>query len=204
MTKIEISGPRLALKNAIEAHRDAEAHCASLRASVTRIEDQLYETRGQLEAAREKDEDTKTAHVRALVAGGDVTELTRADPDAAREVERTIDACKSALAIVKTELAEVETALGYKTMRVRSLAGEVIAPKFAEVLREAEDLRHALAVKLGILTFMQGSLPSGAPELMRFRALMHQIPADPSHSAVTPWKSSHDALMRDPSAALPR
>ncbi len=203
MARIEIGGPRLALKNAIELHRDAEAHCASLRASVTRIEDQLYETRGQLEAARERDEDAKIAHVRALVAGGDVAELTRADPGAVRAVESTIEACKSALAIVKTELAEVETALGYKTLHVRSLAVEVMAPKFDDILRQAEELRGALAGKLGILAFMQGWLPSGAPELMRFRALM-QIPADPSHPEVTRWRSSHDALTRDAGAELPR
>ncbi len=200
----KLTGPRAALQTAIEAQRDFESHCDALRASVTQIENRLYEARSQLETAKAADEEAQAGQVRALIAGGDVLELTHVVPDAVAGVERTIDACKRALAVVKSELAESETALGYKTLRVRSLAGEVMAPKFGDILREAEALRHELAGKLGTMAFMQGSLPSGAPELLRFRALMQQIPADPSHPDVAPWKSSHEALTRDAGEELPR
>ncbi len=200
----KLSGPREALRQAIEAHAETAAHVAKLQASSERIQDQLYAAQGHIELAREADEAEQAERVRAVVSGGEVMELTRADPGAVREVERTIAACKSALAICRTEAAAAETELGYKTLRVRSLAGEVLAPKFGEILLEAEALHHALAGKLATLSFLQGSLVAGMPEILRFRALMHQLLADQNHEAVAPWKATYDALTRDAGTELPR
>ena len=57
MTKRTETGPRTALARAIEEARDSAAHCAALRTSIERIQNQLYEAQGQLERAREKDEE---------------------------------------------------------------------------------------------------------------------------------------------------
>src|SRR5262249_14781064 len=131
-------------------------------------------------------------------------ELTRVDPSAMREVERTIAACKSALQHVQGELADAERNLGYKALRLRSLAGEIMASRFDEVLQEAEALRHQLAGKLGILALLRGSRPADAPEMTRLAALMQQIPGDENHPFAAPWREAYEALQSDATASLPK
>jgi chromosome segregation ATPase len=197
------NGPRTALAKAIEAARDAEAHCAALRASVTRIEDQLYAARGQVDRAREEDEEAKSAHVRAIVAGGDLAVLARPARSAVSEVERTIEACKSARQMVGAELAEVEQSVAFKAQRVRSAVGDVLAAEALDgLIADAARLRGELEAREAALSFLHPWIPR--EQAARVERALAASNAQGPHPALDPWRRAVEALMADPTAELPR
>src|SRR6185312_10439277 len=105
------TGPRADLARAIEAARDAEAHCAALRSSVTRIEDERFEARQKLDAATAREADEPNGNdevIRRLLDGETSAALLEpaADRKGMAEAERAIEACNRALALLRPELAD--------------------------------------------------------------------------------------------------
>jgi len=199
----ETTGPRAELAKAIEAARDADARCAALRASVTRIEDQLYAAQGQREQAREKDEEAKTADVRAIVAGDDLMVLERPAPSAVAQVERTISACKHARQMVRDELAEAERSAEFKEMRVRDAAGAVVAAESLDgLVAEAERLRSELEARAATLSLLHAWIPRD--QVAKVEKALVSPENRSAHPAVARWKAALDALMADATAELPR
>jgi chromosome segregation ATPase len=200
----ELSGPRADLAKAIESARGAEAHCEALRASVTRIEDQLYEARGQLERAREEDDEAKSGLVRAIVAGDDLMLLQQPGRSAVREVEQTIEACQSARQMVRNELAEAEQRLDFRALRVRSAIGDVFeAEALDRQITEVERLRAEHERARAVLKFVRGVAPQSYDEKIA-AALSPAEQLGPSSTTVAPWRVAFESLMIDASAELPK
>jgi chromosome segregation ATPase len=197
------TGPRAELAKAIEASRDAEAHCEALRASVRRIEDKLYAASEKLERSRERDEEAKAETVRAIVEGGDVAALDRPARSAVTEVERTIEACKSARQMVGDELAEAERSLEFKVMRVRDAAGAVVAAEaLDEMIADAKRLRGELDAREAVLSFLHPSI--ARDQAAKIERTLASSEVRGTHPAVEPWRAALEALSRDAAAALPR
>jgi hypothetical protein len=199
----EMTGPRAALAEAIEARRDAEAHCQALRASATRISDRLYAAQGQLDRAREEDEEAKGEHVRAIVAGDDLMVLGRSAPSAVANVELTIEACLSARQMVNQELAEAEQSVGFKASRVRSAIGDVFAVEGLDrKIAEVERLRAEHEGARAVLKFIRGVAPQSYDGKIA-AALAPAEPLGPNSVVVAPFRTALEALMADATAALP-
>lgn len=197
------NGPRTALAKAIEDARDAEAHCEALRASVTRIQNQLYAAQGQLDRAREEDEEEKTEHVRRIVAGDDMAVLERPARSAVAEVERTIEACRQARDMVAHELAEAERSVGFKLMRVRDAAGDVVAAEALDKqIAEAERLRAEYDRASAVLRFLNHVAPQSYTD--RIAAALSPTDERGEHASIAPWRAALAALMSDANAELPR
>jgi len=202
--KVETTnGPRASLAAAIEELRDSEAHCAALRASVTRIEDQLYAAQGQIDRAREQDEEAKSAQVRAIVAGDDLMVLERPASSAVAQVERTISACKQARQMVRDELAEAERSAGYKAERVRDAAGAVVAAEALDAkIAKTERLQGELEAELSVLSYLHSQIPRDRAAMIEKALASSDVHGE--HPAVAPWRAAIDALMADANAELPR
>ena len=210
MTKqrVETNGPRAELAKAIEAARDAEAHCAALRTSIARIEDERFAARQSLDAAtaREANEPKgNDAVIDRLLAGeGSTAVLERpADRKEAAEAERTIDTCNRALAILRPELVGAERAHELRIGRVRDAAGAVIAAeRLDELVAAAARLRAELESHEAVLSFLHSYIPRD--QATKIEKALVSPKTRGEHSALAPWRASLDALSRSATAELPK
>ena len=141
--------------------------------------------------------------MRAIVAGDDLMVLERPAPSAVAAVERTIEACKSARQMVRQELTEAERSAEFKAMRVRDVAGAVVAAEaLDDIVGDAERLRGELEAKLSVLSFIHAWVPrSHAAKVERALAATH---AHGAHPAVARWQMALEELARDAAAELPK
>jgi hypothetical protein len=207
LKRIDKTGPRADLAKAIEAARDADAHCAALRASVTRIEDERFEARHKLDAETARETDGSNGNdevIRRLLAGETSIALLEpaADHKTQAEAERAIEACNRALALLRTELADAERALELRTRRVRDAAGAVIAAEALDaMLAESERLRGELAAREAVLSFIHPHLPRDQAAKVEKALVSSDFRGE--HPSVDSWRQAIEALSRDASAELP-
>lgn len=202
------AGPRAELAAAIEAARDAEAHCQALRTSIARVEDERFEARQKLDlaTAREADE----AHgredvIERLIAGEtSAAVLERAvDRKEVTDAERTIDTCNRALALLRAELAGAEQSVELRTRRVRDAAGAVVAAeRLEDVVADAVRLRGELAACEAILSYLHSTTPGQHKAKIERALVSSEVRGE--HPAVAPWRAALEALMADAGAELPR
>ncbi len=198
----QLQGPRADLAKAIDAAGAAEAHVAGLRASIVRIETELYAARDRLAASKEAEEEASRDRVRALVAGGGVTELARDTRSAASEANGAIDACKEALSMCRAELGEAERDLGLRELRVRSAVGEVIAAeRVGDLLADVERLRAELEGRHAVLQFLRNQMPAHLGREIDQALPRSDAPAN--HESVSRWMEAYGALLENSGAPLP-
>ena len=196
------SSARLQLRHAIDHAGAAEAHVAGLKASIERIEGQLYDARRRIREAREAGKLEEESQARALVDGAEVVELVRKARMAEAEAEETVRACRGGARHVPRRIERGRApsgaagtcgaqgcgrgdgwggrgfARGGRKPRLRELAAKHAALGY---------LRGVVSSELGRRIDM--ALPSG---IMK--------PNDP---AVAPWKAAYERLLDDAQAPLP-
>jgi alpha-D-ribose 1-methylphosphonate 5-triphosphate synthase subunit PhnG len=199
----KLTGPREALRQAIDSAGSAEAHVLGLRASIERIEGQLYDARRRIREARAASKLEEQSQVRALVDGAEVVELVRKARTAEAESEETVRACQAAIVVCRNELGEAESALYLAERGVQRAAARVVEAEALDGLLSAVTRAHAeLAAKTAILTFIRLRLDNETGRKID-RALAAPEEVRGEHSAVEPWRVCWESLLQTADGALP-
>jgi hypothetical protein len=210
--------PRGLLAEAIRERDVAERAAAIARfavegavALVEKAEGLPSAAKGELASAREG----QAARLRQAAGGGApptaaaalVREARAAETDAADDVE----AARSALAACREAAAGAEDDAARAQRRVEAAVAPVLAAEVDRLLAAVEAASAELEGKRAVLSFLASTLPPGAPQRLRISLVMPPPPPPGSafggdisgHPALSAWRAARDALLVDPSVALP-
>jgi hypothetical protein len=196
-------GARADLAHAIDKASATEARAASLKSSIERITTELYDAQRRVREAREAGKAEEEAHVRALVGGAAVAELTRSAHLVEAEAEAVASACKSAIVVCRNELGEAESALYLAERGVQRAAARVVEAEALDRLLSEVTRAHAeLAAKTAILTFLRLRLDNETGRKID-RALAAPEEVRGGHPAVEAWRVCWESLLQTADGELP-
>jgi chromosome segregation ATPase len=194
-------GARDTLRHAIDRAGACEAHVAALKSSIERLRDELYASEGQLAAAKEASAEAERERIRSF-ANGDVGALLRFDPLAEVEIEKKIAAIRSAVTMVRNELAEALNSREYVERAVARAAARIFEVEaLPDLLAGFERLRDQMEDRRAVLLWLRSRIDSDVGRKID-RVLMPTEPG-PRKEAVEPWRISWENLMQTSDGGLP-
>jgi hypothetical protein len=222
---------RMALANAINEARKAEAAVVSQRAAIERAQAHLAKAELDLQTATAAVADAKNLDA-ADVAAAIHTAAAVGAPTAARkaraaeqEAADAVDVAKAALAKLETDLVNMEEASHWATNGAVAAVNAVLAPIASRLISEARDLKAKLHVNLAVAQLILGANDaSKLPFIAEARAKQERdapfvslrqeierlgalggiaIAGDALPAALAAWREAIAALKADAATALP-